>query len=245
MKIIYTECLSLLDSRIYWSLGQIPVRGSHSTSKPAMTAVTADEVEEEMPEWGCPLPQEPGGAWKLLGDQKDSKVSEDQAAGAVEVEDMEAPKQEEQALPGELRIDTGEPQVVRVSSASFDSLLPRTPANQRGRRRIGRATWFPKNSGDVSGLSGRGFGDVCCGMFCRVWTKVRAVSSCSWDLEPSPPSSSASEDERQTATDVTLEPEILEQESQWEWNCVGTYWNVLILALCGVKKLKLTAIVLF
>ena len=133
-----------------------------------MTAVTADEVEEEMPEWGCPLPQEPGGAWKLLGDQKDSKVSEDQAAGAVEVEDMEAPKQEEQALPGELRIDTGEPQVVRVSSASFDSLLPRTPANQRGRRRIGRATWFPKNSGDVSGLSGRGFGDVCCGMFCRV-----------------------------------------------------------------------------
>lgn len=112
-----------------------------------MTAVTGDEVNEveEMPEWGCPLPQEPGGAWKLLGsDQKDSNVNEDQAAGAGE--DMEAGKEEE------VRIDTSEPQVVRLSSASFDSLLPRTPANQKGRRRIGRATWFPKNSGDVLGL---------------------------------------------------------------------------------------------
>lgn len=108
-----------------------------------MTAVSADEVnevEEEMPEWGCPLPQEPGGAWKLLGsDQKDSNVN-DQAAGAVE-EDTAAGKEEE------ARIDTSEPQVVRVSSASFDSLLPRIPANQRGTRCIGRAPWFPKNSG--------------------------------------------------------------------------------------------------
>jgi len=162
---------------------QLHPRGSHSTSKPAMTAVSADEVnevEEEMPEWGCPLPQEPGGAWKLLGsDQKDSNVN-DQAAGAVE-EDTAAGKEEE------ARIDTSEPQVVRVSSASFDSLLPRIPANQRGTRCIGR---------------------------------VRAVSSSSnWDLEPSPPSSSASEDETmqpmQPATDITLEePEILEQEKR-------------------------------